>query len=191
MVMKDLFNKVKNTIISGIVLFLPVFILVAIFQKVYGFLFGFGHKLTGMLGLDKVEGFDFAPVLTTVLLIVVLYLFGLLVRFSTVTKVKEWIENNVLVYIPTYSKYKAKMMAKLQPGQDLRQPAMVEMQDGLKPCLLVSSESGNSTIFLPSTPDTDLGEVWIVDSKRVTEVSMTLKEFKTAMLLSGKGLKFN
>lgn len=189
--MKDLFKKVKNTIISGIVLFLPIFILVAIFQKVYGFLFGFGHKLTGMLGLDKVEGFDFAPVLTTVLLIVVLYFFGLLVRFSTVTKVKEWIENNVLVYIPTYSKYKAKMMAKLQPGKDLRLPAMVEMQDGLKPCLLVSSESGKSIVFMPSTPDTDLGEVWIVDSKRVSEVSMTLKEFKTAMLLSGKGLKLN
>lgn len=189
--MKDQFKKVKNTIISGIVLFLPVFILVAIFQKVYGFLFGFGHKLTGMLGLDKVEGLDFAPVLTTVLLIVVLYLFGLLVRFSTVTKVKEWIENNVLIYIPTYSKYKSKMMAKLQPGQDLRLPAMVEMHDGLKPCLLVSSDSGKSIVFMPSTPDTDLGEVWIVDTKRVFEVNMTLKEFKTAMLLSGKGLKIN
>ena len=189
--MKDLFNRVKNTIISGIVLFLPIFILVAIFQKLYGFLFGFGHKLTGMLGLDKVEGFNFAPILTTLLLIGVLYLFGLLVRFSTVTKVKDWIENNVLVYIPTYSKYKAKMMAKLQPGKDERQPALVQMQDGLKPCLLVSSESGQSIVFMPSTPDTDLGEVWIVSSQNVTSIDMSLKEFKTALLLSGKGLKLH
>jgi uncharacterized membrane protein len=189
--MKELLNKVKNTIISGIVLFLPVFILVAIFKKVYGFLFGFGHKLTGMLGLDKVEGFNFSPVFTTLILLMLLYLFGLMVKFTTVTRVKDWIENNVLVFIPTYSKYKAKMMAKLQLGKDLRQPAMVEMQDGLKPCLLVSSEAGKSIVFMPSTPDTDLGEVWVVDSKRVTEVSMTFKEFKTAMLLSGKGLKFS
>jgi uncharacterized membrane protein len=189
--MKELLNKVKNTIISGIVLFLPVFILVAIFKKVYGFLFGFGHKLTGMLGLDKVEGFNFSPVFTTLILLMLLYLFGLMVKFTPVTRVKDWIENNVLVFIPTYSKYKAKMMAKLQPGNDLRRPAMVEMHDGLKPCLLVSSESGKSIVFMPSTPDTDLGEVWVVDSKRVTEVSMTFKEFKNAMLLAGKGLKFS
>lgn len=80
------------------------------------------------------------------------------------------------------------MMAKLQPGQDLRQPALVEMHEGWKPGLLVSDESGKSTVFMPSTPDTDYGEVWIVDSKKVTLLNMTLKEFKTSLLLSGKGL---
>jgi hypothetical protein len=78
-------------------------------------MYGFGHKLTGMLGLNNIEGFDLAPVLTTVLLIVVFYLCGLLVRFTQITVVKEWIENTILVYIPNYSKLKAKMMAKLQP----------------------------------------------------------------------------
>lgn len=185
--MKDLFTKVKNTFVSGIILFLPVFILAAIFKKVYDFMFGFGHKFTQMLGLEK----DFAPVLTTAFIILLFYSFGLLVRFSTVTKVKEWIENNVLVYIPTYSKYKAKMMAKLQPGQDLRQPVLVERADGWKPGFLISSEDGKSTVFLPSTPDTDYGEVWIVESSKITEVNMTPKEFKTSLLLSGKGFNMD
>ena len=126
--MKKLFNKIKGTFISGIILFLPLFILAAIIQKVYAFMFGFGHKITALLGLEK----DFAPILTTVLVILIFYIFGLLVKFSMVTKMKEWIESTVLVYIPTYSKYKAKMMAKLQPGQDLRQPVLVEKSDGLE-----------------------------------------------------------
>jgi uncharacterized membrane protein len=185
--MKNLFNKVKNTIISGIVLFLPVFILAAIFKKVYDFMFGFGHKFTQSLGLEK----DFAPVLTTIFIIILFYSFGLLVRFSLVTKVKEWIENNVLVYIPPYSKYKAKMMAKLQPEPDLRQPVLVEKSDGWKPGFLIGSEGRKSTVFLPSTPDTDYGEVWIVDSSRISKLDITPKELKTSLLLSGKGFKID
>lgn len=42
-----------------------------------------------------------------------------------------------------------------------------------------------------STPDTDYGEVWIVDTRRVKEIDMTPKELKTSLLLSGKGLKVN
>ena len=187
--MKTLFKKIRSTFISGIILFLPIFILLAIFQKVYGFMYGFGHKLTGMLGLNNIEGFDLAPVLTTVLLIIVFYLFGLLVRFSQITTVKEWIENTILVYIPNYSKLKAKMMAKLQPGKDARQPALVAINDVWKPGFLVSSSDGKSTVFMPSTPDTDYGEVWIVETSRVKEIDMTPKEFKTSLLLSGKGLK--
>jgi uncharacterized membrane protein len=183
--MKNLYKKIKNTFISGIILFLPLFILAAILQKVYTFMFGFGHKITALLGMEK----EFAPVLTTVLVILLFYIFGLLVRFSMVTKMKEWIENNLLVYIPTYSKYKAKMMAKLQPGADLRQPVLVEMSGALKPGLLVNTENGKSTVFMPTTPDTDYGEVWVVDSKSVTEINMSTKELKTSLLLAGKGLK--
>jgi len=181
--MVEIFKKIKNTFISGVILFLPVFILAAILKKVYDFMFGFGHKFTEMLGLEK----DFAPVLTTVCIILLFYVFGLLVRFSIVTRGKEWIENNVLTYIPTYSKYKAKMMAKLQPGEDKRHPVLVEMNEGWKPAFLISSQDGKSTVFMPSTPDTDIGEVWIVDSKRISEVNMTAKEFKTSLLLSGRG----
>jgi uncharacterized membrane protein len=183
--MKELFNKIKNTFISGIILFLPLFILAAIIQKVYAFVFGFGHKITALLGLEK----DFAPVLTTFLVILIFYIFGLLVRFSMVTKMKDWIENNLLVYIPTYSKYKAKMMAKLQPGADVRQPVLVEMNGAWKPGLLVNAVNGKSTVFIPKTPDTDYGEVWVVDSKSVKEIKMTTKELKTSLLLAGKGLE--
>ena len=44
-------------------------------------------------------------ILTTVLLIVIFYLFGLLTKISAVTKSKEWFENNVLSYVPNYSKF--------------------------------------------------------------------------------------
>lgn len=182
------FLKIKNTIIAGIVLFLPVFILAAMFQKVYDFLYGFSHQFTAHLGLDKVEAVDFAPILTSLLLLLLLYVFGLLVKLSAVTKAKDWVENNLLTYIPNYAKYKAKMMKKLQPGVDKRQPVLVEMNEAWKPGLLVNSENGKSTVFMPSTPDTSYGEVWVVNSEKVTSLNMSTKELKTAILTSGTGL---
>ena len=150
-------------------------------------MYGFGHKVAGMLGLEK----DFAPILTTILVILVFFVFGLLVRFSMVTKAKEWIENNLLVFIPTYTKYKAKMMAKLQPGEDLRKPVLVEMNGAWKPGLLVTETEGNSTVFMPTSPDTDYGEVWVVKSNHIQPLTMTTKELKTSLLLGGKGLILN
>lgn len=186
--MKTLFLNIKNTMISGIILFLPIFILVAIFTDVYEFLYGFGHKIAAQLGLNKATGLDMAPILTSVLIMLLLYVFGLLVKFSSVTKLKDWVENSLLIYIPNYSKYRAKMMKKLHPGKDIRQPVLVAMNDAWKPGLLVSAENGKSTVFMPSTPDTSYGEVWVVDSRKVSKLNMSPKELKTAILMSGKGL---
>ena len=41
---------------------------------------------------------------------------------------------------------------------------------------------------MPSSPDTDYGEVWVVKSEYVQKLAMTVKELKTSLLLGGKGL---
>ncbi|MDQ6473098.1 hypothetical protein RB619_20855 [Flavobacterium sp. LHD-80] len=187
--MANTFSNIKETVISGVILFLPIFILLLIFKKLYDSLYGIGHKLCIIFGLDKMAEMNFVPILTTILLVIVLYLFGLMVRFAMVTKIKEWIENNVLIYIPTYSKYKAKMMAKLQPEDRSEHPVLVQLGEAWKPGFLMNAADGKSTVFLPTTPDTDYGEVWIVQDSKVTTVEMTPKEFRTSILLSGKGIK--
>lgn len=189
--MKAKIKSIRETIISGIILFIPIFILIAIFEKIYGVLSGFGKSLASTLGLKSVAGISTEPILTTFLLIIIFYLSGLLVHYAFITKAKEWIENSVLIYIPNYSKYKAKMMSKLHPVADERQPALVDINGHLKPCLIVSSSDSKSVIFLPSCPDTDIGEVLIVESSRVRNINMSVPEFKNALLLSGKGLKHN
>ena len=187
--MKDKLKKIRGTIISGIILFIPVFVLIAIFEKVYNALSGFGKNLAALLEIDSIIGVSAVPILTTILLLLVFYVSGVLVRFAFITKAREWIENSILTYIPNYSKYKAKMLLKLQPVIDERQPALVDINGNLKPCLIVNSDDSKSVIFLPSSPDTDNGEVIIVDTNKVKKIDMSVKEFKQALLLSGKGFK--
>jgi uncharacterized membrane protein len=187
--MKKVFSKIKETIIAGIVLFLPIFIVLTIFKKVYSSLYKTGNKLTEILGLDNAGDKKWVPFVTLFLVGVLLFVCGLMLRFAMVTKMKEWIENNILLYIPTYSKYKAKMMAKLQPEEDVREPILVELNGAWKPGFLIHTENEKSTVFVPTTPDIDYGEVWIVESNKISKVDMTPKEFKTSLLLSGKNMK--
>nr|WP_315150225.1 DUF502 domain-containing protein [uncultured Flavobacterium sp.] len=187
--MKKTIKKIKDTVISGIVLFLPIFILLSIFKSVYTKLYKYGHKLTEILGLDNAGDKKWVPFVTLFLVVVLFFICGLLARFAMIGKMKEWIENNVLLYIPTYSKYKAKMTAKLQPEEDVRPPVLVELNGAWKPGFLIKTNDEKSTVFLPTTPDIDYGEVWIVENARVSLLEMTTKEFKTSLLLSGKGMK--
>ncbi len=187
--MKKTIKKIKDTVISGIVLFLPIFILLSIFKSVYTKLYKYGHKLTEILGLDNAGDKKWVPFVTLFLVVVLFFICGLLARFAMIGKMKEWIENNVLLYIPTYSKYKAKMTAKLQPEEDVRPPILVELNGAWKPGFLIKTNEEKSTVFLPTTPDIDYGEVWIVENARVSLLEMTTKEFKTSLLLSGKGMK--
>jgi uncharacterized membrane protein len=187
--MKKITKKIKDTVISGIILFLPIFILLIIFKNVYSSLYETGNKLTKLLGLDDAGDKKWVPIVTLFLVAVVLYICGLMVRFAMVTKMKEWIENNILLYIPTYFIYKAKMMAKLQPEEAENPPILVELNGAWKPGFLINTNDEKSTVFLPSTPEIDYGEVWIVESNKITMLEMTAKEFKTSLLLSGKGMK--
>lgn len=187
--MKETISKIRETIISGIILFLPIFILLSIFKKVYSSLYITGQKLTEILGLDNTEDKKWVSFATLFIVGILLFTCGLMVRFAMVTKMKEWIENNILIYIPTYSKYKAKMMEKLQPEEDERPPVLVEINGAWKPGFLIQTKNNKSTVFFPTTPDTDIGDVWIVESNKVTLISMTIKDFKNSLLLYGKGIK--
>jgi len=51
---KEKFKKIRQTIISGIILFIPVFVLIAIIEKVFGFLSGFGKGIASTLGLKSI-----------------------------------------------------------------------------------------------------------------------------------------
>jgi len=111
--MKTFFDKFKNTILSGILFFLPVFFLVGLIQKLWNSLTGFGAKLASLVGVKSIAGIGAASLLTTILLILIFYICGLLVQLAFIGKFKSWIENTLLQYIPGYLTYKVKMEEKL------------------------------------------------------------------------------
>lgn len=186
--MKKQLENFRNTILSGILFLLPVFVIAVILQRAWKGLTGFGTKLAKTLGLETVGGFSVGPVITTLALLLIFFLCGLLVRIAMVSKVRNWLESSILKFIPGYVIYKAKMESKLLPPTDKRQPVLVQLNNAWKPGLLIEQHEDKAVVFMPRTPETDTGEVWVIEASHIKPLSMTAKQFSKSLELSGYGL---
>jgi uncharacterized membrane protein len=186
--MKKFFDNFRNTILSGILFFLPVFFLLGLIQKVWHSLTGFGAKLAALVGVKSVAGVGAASIVTTFLLIIIFYICGLLVRFAFFGKFRNWIENTLLQYIPGYLTYKVKLEEKLIKKEDTRQPVFVTTPEGSRPGLQIETKGYSVTVYIPNSPDTNNGQVWIVDASRVIPLKGDAKSFLKQVQYSGKGL---
>lgn len=186
--MKKFILQQRSTIISGIIFLIPVFVIIVILQKLFHTMKGLGHQLATMLGIKTVAGFGGATIGTTLILLAIFYICGLLVRFTMFTSMRSWLENNLLMHIPGYLAYKVKIEEKLLPKTKSRIAAFVSFGDVTRPAFLVARENGKCTVFIPNTPDTDTGQVCVVDEAQVKELGIAEKSFIHAIRHSGKGL---
>jgi uncharacterized membrane protein len=187
-VMNAFMQHVRNTIISGIVFLIPVFVIIVILQNLYSKLTGFGKQLSALLGIKSVAGVGAATIGTTILLILIFYCCGLLVRFAMFSSLRNWIDRG-LMFIPGYVNYKVKMEEKLMPKVESRVAALIRTGDVERPGFLVNRRENKCTVFIPNSPDTDTGEVWIVDEIQVKELGIADAVFLNGIRHSGKNLK--
>jgi uncharacterized membrane protein len=186
--MKKFLDNLRNTILSGILFFLPIFFLLGLIQKVWQGLTGFGAKLAAFVGVKSVAGVGAASIVTTLLLILIFYICGLLVRFAFIGKFRNWIENSLLQYIPGYLTYKVKMEEKLIKKADERKPVLVVTPNGFRPGLLIETTGQSATVYLPNTPDTNNGQVWLVDLSAIRHLKGDAKSLLKSVQYSGKGM---
>jgi uncharacterized membrane protein len=178
----------RNTMLSGILLFLPIYFLWVVLQRIWYSLIKYGTKIAGMSTIKEVAGIGATAIITTILLILIFYVCGLLIRFSIIGKIKNWIENTLLQYIPGYLTYKVKMEESLTKKKDTRQPVLVATSEGSRPGLEIERFEQTVTVYIPNSPDTNYGEVWLVDSSQVTLLKGDVYTLLKSVQFSGKGL---
>ena len=187
--MKKLWNNIKSTILSGILFLLPVFVVLLIIQKLYGKLTGFGGQLASLLGVKSVAGIGAASIATTFILLALFYGCGLVVKVAFISNFMNWVERNFLQHIPGYTGYKVKMEEKLLPKNEARTAALIQVGELRRPGFLVSRNEGKCVVFIPNTPDTNTGEVWVVDESKVQDLGKADDAFLNGIRYSGRGLR--
>jgi len=186
--MKKWLQHVQKQILAGIIFMIPVFVVLTIFQKLWAALKGGGDTISAYLGLTAVMGGNSATVATALLLVVIFYLLGWLVRFGMLVKFRDWLEESVLQHIPGYLTYKAKMQDKLMPAQDERVPVMVRMDGGERPGLLIEENTEFAMVYFPNTPDSNNGQCWCVPLVAVRKLDMSPGGLIKAMQGYGRGI---
>ncbi len=186
--MKKFLTHIKTRILAGVVFLIPLFAIILILQKLWKTLTGAGNYLVQLFGLSSLLGSNSVTIATAVLLVLLFYFFGWLVKFSFLNRVRDWTETSLLQYIPGYLTYKAQLQEKISPTQDNRIPVYINSALGKRPGLLVEEQSEDAVIFFPNSPDSNNGEVIIVPKHQVTKLNMNTSTFLKSMQRFGKGL---
>ncbi len=105
--MKKAIEHIKNRILARIILIIPVFVIITIVQKLWTSLNSAGSLVSEKLGLKALLGTHSVTLATTLMLVILFYVLGWLVKFSLLNRFRDWIENCLLQYIPGYLSYKA------------------------------------------------------------------------------------
>lgn len=186
--MKKIFNHVKSRVFAGLIFLIPIFAVVLILQKLWNTLHGAGNYLVQLFGLNALLGSNSVTIATAVLLLLLLYFFGWLVKFNALNRMKDWLETSLLQYIPGYLTYKAQLQEKINPKQDTRTPVYINTASGKRPGLMVEEQAEDAIIFFPNSPDSNNGEVIIVPKQHVIKLNMNISLFIKSMQKFGKGL---
>ena len=167
--MKTLAEFTKTTLIGGILVILPIYIAVLLLAKTVG---GVLALLAPVIA-QVPAAVEFRQIVA-ILLLVICFVVGLIVRTGPGLRAKNIFERAVLEKLPGYTFLRglAKRLTGRSEEQAL-QPALVEIEDALVPALIVEElEDGSYTVLVPSAPTPMAGSIYILARDRVHPVNI-------------------
>lgn len=175
----------RQTFLSGVFLLIPALIFVVLFGKVWRILKPPVTRIMAGLGLEHPA---VALVVTTILIIVLCFAAGLVVRFAFVKNIRGWLEENVLRFIPGYQYFRMMFGEQLGSYSENSVAVLVEF-DGWQPAILVEEMAdGRVVAFIPGVPDTTHGSVHIVPADQVRRLDAPVPAVMRTLRFYGSGI---
>lgn len=192
--MKDFFKQAERNFISGALVLLPLIVFFIIIEKVWSFFRTYGEKTAHLLGFDQIFGTAARDVMGGLLLVILFYFSGYLMRLAYLKKFTVWIDDKLMIFLPGYEKNKKiaeeKLSSKLKKN-NVDKPVLVKLGNFWQPGLLIeqSSTGGSAAVFVPALPSKDLGQLYVVESSDIKFLEHTSSETFNASIKSfGKGI---
>ena len=104
---------IKETVIGGIFFLIPLFVIITVLFKIWHTFKGVGEKLAKFLGLQEIAGAIGGPIITTILLLLVCFFFGLLAKWAFATRLRNRLEAYLQSVFPFYDYYRALFESRL------------------------------------------------------------------------------
>ena len=163
--MKALGEFLKSTIISGVLIILPLGLLIVIVMKFVGML----RPLAVRMAAHMPETVRFPMLLALALLLILSFAAGLLAHTSVGRAVGGFIERSILDRIPGYSIMRS-LTHRIGDKSDTAKfaPAFVDIEEALVLAFIIEEhDDGKYTVFVPSAPTPAAGSIYVMDPSRV------------------------
>jgi hypothetical protein len=190
--MKRFLTNLRQTVIAGFFFLFPLYVVFIVISKAWTSLISIGSKLAAMFGVKAVFGVGGHALFTSLLIIAIWLLCGLLVRVSFVNAFSRSMERTISSLIPGYASYRAIAEEKVAHKTKMLPyaSALLKRGDFHQPAFVVDKDNyGNFVLFLPDIPETSHGQVLVARADKVLLLpSLTANELDSFLKKMGKGL---
>lgn len=190
--MKQFLTNLRQTVIAGFFFLFPLYVVFIVISKAWTSLISIGSKLAAMFGVKAVLGVGGHALFTSLLIIAIWLLCGLLVRVSFVNAFSRGMERTISNLIPGYASYRAIAEEKVAHKTKMLPyaSALLKRGDFHQPAFVVDKDNyGNFVLFLPDIPETSHGQVLVARADKVLLLpALTANELDAFLKKMGKGL---
>jgi uncharacterized membrane protein len=184
---KKLSNFVLSTLVTGVVIAVPVYVagllLLKVTKSVSALVLPIAKLLPQWLPAERV--------LALLLVLLVCFLVGLTVRMPAGRAAWERAQNSLFHRIPGYDLLRSLTERLAGESQDQAwKPALAEIEEALVPAFIIEElEDGRFTVFVPSVPTPLAGAVYILTPDRVHPLDVPFTQVLKAVSRWGSGSK--
>ncbi|OQW46066.1 MAG: hypothetical protein A4S09_16665 [Proteobacteria bacterium SG_bin7] len=188
--MKRLNNFLTTSILGGLLVILPATIVVAIFMWMFHTLADFLAPFTNVLTETTQIGGQLAHFIAIILLFVVCFFLGVLVRTNLGSFVYKFIENNIFYNFPLYKIVKEAITQFFGGNAQFSRVALVKPFDdsAMTTAFITASHSdGSYTVFVPTAPNPTSGLIFHLPGNRVFPTDVSVDKAMRTVLSCGAG----
>ena len=183
-------NFLKNTILNGLFVLLPLMLLWIGLKEIGGLLTEMATPIADLFPSGTFDRLTAPGVVALLLIVVTSFVIGLAARFSLIRHAARGIERSVLAKVPMYRMLKVISSSLIDPGAGNVKPALIMTGTGSgDPCYVVELlADGRATVLLPWSPASFAGSIKIVPQSELKYLDCSLDEFSRSVSQIGVGL---
>jgi uncharacterized membrane protein len=171
--MRKVVEFLKTTIIGGFLVLLPVVAVLVLIGIALKSVVAAIVPLAAKLPLETIGGYTAVTLLAVLLILGFCFLAGLLVQLRLGQLVQTWLESHLLQRLPGYTMIKN--LTRQVAGREGTEfaPALVDLYGSearVIALIMEELEDGRLTIFVPISPTSTLGQVYILPAARVEKL---------------------
>jgi uncharacterized membrane protein len=179
--MKTIAEFTKTTLIGGFLIILPIYVSIILIAKALQGLLAAMKPITAVVPAY----IQFREIIAALVIIIVCFIAGLIVRTGPGLRAKKAFEGVVLERLPGYTLLRGLAGRFTGRGDEPTfAPALVEIEEALVPALIIEKlDDGSFTVLVPSVPTPMAGALYILPPERVHPVDVP---FTTALKVFSK-----
>lgn len=189
--MEQIKSFIKTSLIGGFIVILPIVILVGAFTWIFNFVIKIIQPLTDIVVIQSDLKEIVAHVVVVVLILLMCFILGIIVKTSIGKFFYSFIENSLLSKIPGYSLVKETVLQflgdKKSPFSSVALVNIFGNETMVTAFITDTHNDGSYSVFVPTGPNPTSGNIYHLKEEFVHKVDVSVEDTMRSIISCGSG----